>query len=159
MYGLVYGCTQIAIYGRPLVILQWQRKIKSFTVISKRNILINNCVFNTIFGSNTLFMTLKFIYICNTLFCYVIHRKTRDHQGRTRAVKKNRIKHSPSVRGVIILKTLFSYELMQIFSKLLLIFTKSSQFIQSCFLKCSTSRSRCSSFCLHVFCCNIFHLR
>ena len=127
-------------------------------MISKRNILINNCVFNTIFGSNT-FMTLKFIYICNTLFCYVIHRKTRDHQGRTRAVTKNRIKHSPSVRGVIILKTLFSYELMQIFSKLLLIFTKSSHFIQSCFLKCFTSRSRCSSFCLHVFCCNIFHLR
>ena len=92
MYGLVYGCTQIAIYGRPLVILQWQRKTTlSFTVISKRNILINNCVFNTIFGSNTLFMTLKFIYICNTLFCYVIHRKTRDHQGRTRAGKKTEL--------------------------------------------------------------------
>ena len=44
-------------------------------------------------------------------------------------MKKNGIKHSPSVRDSIIkkrLKPLFSYELIQIFSKLLLVLTTSS---------------------------------
>ena len=68
-------------------------------------------------------------YNGNTPFCYVIHRKTHYHQGRTRTGKKNGIKHSPSVRDLIIkkrLKPLFSYELIQIFSKLLLVLTTSS---------------------------------
>ena len=37
----------------------------------QRNILINKCVFNTIFSSNTLFMALKLIYIYIYIYIYV----------------------------------------------------------------------------------------
>ena len=37
----------------------------------KRNILINKCIFNTIFASNTLFIALKLIYMYIYIYIFI----------------------------------------------------------------------------------------